>query len=221
MPFQTEGDVKVCFEHTVPPATLIDTKEIPADTPELFLAYIQRDVNCLEDNTLGVRQQSLLKLERLLVQQVDELATDVVDATLDAILKPLLKRLRDKSEKCRELSVRILTSLANNCSSLSATLGYVFPVMVSRFACEAMPSTSSPCRNTKTLGSHRLVCPRPSVQVGRCIQHARRRDARQTGHNRHSQHRNNSNARAIPISNVSGKHGLDTVQGHGVWACTQ
>lgn len=120
-----------------PPATLIDTvEEIPTGTPETFLAYVQRDINCLSEDNLGVRQQSLLKLERILVQQIDTLPTDIVDAVTDALLKPLLKRLKDKSEKCRELSVKILRSLIENTSDLSVTLGYVFPTLVARLGCE-------------------------------------------------------------------------------------
>jgi len=120
-----------------PPATLIDAvEEIPAETPETFLAYIQRDINCLGEDNLCVRQQSLLKLRRVLVEHSDNLSTDIVDAVLDALLKPLLKRLKDKSEKCRELSVIILRSLIENTSDLAATLAYVFPVLVARLGSE-------------------------------------------------------------------------------------
>lgn len=122
---------------TEAPSTLIDAiEEIPAGTPETFLAYIQRDINCLVEDNLGIRQKSLQKLERVLVHQIDSLSTDIIDAVTDALLKPLLKRLKDKSEKCRELSVNILTSLLENTSDLSATLAYVFPTLVSRLGAE-------------------------------------------------------------------------------------
>mmetsp|Transcript_49703 Transcript_49703/g.118445 ORF Transcript_49703/g.118445 Transcript_49703/m.118445 type:complete len:1314 (+) Transcript_49703:70-4011(+) len=121
-----------------PPETLLDAVAVvPAGTtPETFMTYIQRDINCLTEDMQSVRQQSLLKLENLLVKQMDTLSSDIVDTVLDAILKPLLKRMKDKSEKCRELAVRILRSLIENASNLSATLPYVFPVLVSRFGCE-------------------------------------------------------------------------------------
>ena len=77
MCFQTESDEKACFQHTVPSATLFDTKEMSAETLELSFAHIQR-VSWLKD-ALTV-PQSLLEMERLLVHQVE-----VVDATLDAI----------------------------------------------------------------------------------------------------------------------------------------
>lgn len=122
---------------TEAPNTLVDAiEEIPAGTPELFLAYIQRDINCLVEDNLAVRQKSLQKLERLLVHQIDGLSTDIIDAVTDALLKPLLKRLKDKSEKCRELAVKILSSLIENTSDLSATLAYVFPTLVSRLGAE-------------------------------------------------------------------------------------
>lgn len=120
-----------------PPTTLIDAfEELPTGTPEVFLAFLQRDINCLGEDALGVRLQSMQKLERVLVQQIDRLATDVVDAVTEALLKPLCKRLKDKSEKCREIAVKILRSLVENMSDLSATLPYIFPTLVSRLGCE-------------------------------------------------------------------------------------
>mmetsp|Transcript_52749 Transcript_52749/g.112873 ORF Transcript_52749/g.112873 Transcript_52749/m.112873 type:complete len:1279 (-) Transcript_52749:88-3924(-) len=120
-----------------PPATLIDAvDEIPTETPETFLAYLQRDINCLGEDQLGVRLQSLQKMERLLVKRIDNLSTDIVDAAADATLKPLLKRMKDKSEKCRELAVKILRSLVENSSDLSVMLPYIFPTLVARLGCE-------------------------------------------------------------------------------------
>lgn len=122
---------------TEPPATLMDIREdIPSDTPETFLAYMQRDINCLGEDALGVRLQSLQKLERVLVRRIDDLSTDIVDAVLDALLKPLLKRFKDKSEKCRELAVKVMRSLIENASELSAALPYVFSTLVARLGSE-------------------------------------------------------------------------------------
>ncbi|CAE8619401.1 unnamed protein product [Polarella glacialis] len=120
-----------------PPTTLIDAlEEIPTGTPETFLAYLQRDINCLGEDSLGVRLQSIQKLERILVQQADGLSTDIIDAVCDALLKPLLKRMKDKSEKVRELAVKILRSLVENTSDLSGMLPYVFPTLVARLGSE-------------------------------------------------------------------------------------
>jgi len=122
---------------TEPPATLIDAmEEIPSGTPETFLAYLQRDINCLGEDIQSVRLQSLQKLEGVLVRRIDKLSTDVIDAVADALLKPLLKRLKDKSEKCREVSIKVLRSLVENASDLSAMLPYVFPTLVARLGCE-------------------------------------------------------------------------------------
>merc|ERR1740117_632860 len=63
------------IQQTEVPCTMIDAfEEIPADTPETFLAYIQRDINCLVEDNLRVRQNSLQKLERILVNQIDSLS---------------------------------------------------------------------------------------------------------------------------------------------------
>jgi len=120
-----------------PPTTLIDAvEELPTGTPETFLAYLQRDINCLSEDSLGVRLQSIQKLERILVQQADSLSTDIIDAVSDALLKPLLKRMKDKSEKVRELAVKILRTLVENTSDLAAMLPYIFPTLVARLGCE-------------------------------------------------------------------------------------
>mmetsp|Transcript_11879 Transcript_11879/g.27044 ORF Transcript_11879/g.27044 Transcript_11879/m.27044 type:complete len:1302 (-) Transcript_11879:50-3955(-) len=133
-----DGEMQDLLAVLEPPATLLDTLvTVPlGTTPDIFMTYIQRDINCLAEDKQGVRQQSLLKLENLLVRQMDTLSSDVVDAVLDATMKPLLKRMKDRSEKCRELAVRILRSLIENASSLSATLPYIFPILVTRFGCE-------------------------------------------------------------------------------------
>lgn len=120
-----------------PPSTLMDALgDIPCETPETFLAYLQRDINCLAEDSATVRLQSLQKLERVLVKQADTLPTDIIDAAADALLKPLLKRMKDKSEKCRLCGVTILTSLVETTSDLSSMLPYVFPTLVARLGCE-------------------------------------------------------------------------------------
>ena len=64
------------------------------------------------------------------IYKVDALATDVVGATLHTETFP--DGLGGKSEQ----SARMVASLAYNCSSLSATLRCMFPVMKSLFACK-------------------------------------------------------------------------------------
>eukprot|EP00930_Biecheleria_cincta_P035012 TRINITY_DN24122_c0_g1_i1.p1 TRINITY_DN24122_c0_g1~~TRINITY_DN24122_c0_g1_i1.p1 ORF type:complete len:1374 (-),score=210.11 TRINITY_DN24122_c0_g1_i1:86-4207(-) len=130
-----QEDTSIAMEE--PPATLLDANlDIPTGTPETFLAFVQRDINCLAEDNLSVRLQSMNKLERLLVQQIDNLPTDIIDAVCDALLKPLLKQMKDKSEKIREMAVTILRSLIENTSDLSGTLAYIFPILVSRLGCE-------------------------------------------------------------------------------------
>eukprot|EP00913_Durusdinium_trenchii_P003937 g3646.t1 len=95
-----------------PPTTMVDAlEELPTGTPEIFLAYIQRDINCLSEENLSVRLQSLQKLERVLVKQID-------------------------TWKCRESAVKILRSLVENTSDLAAALPYIFPSLVARLGSE-------------------------------------------------------------------------------------
>ena len=94
MSFLAENGVRACFERTLPSATLFDTKEMSAEISELLFTCIQRGVNCLQD-ALTDRRQSLLKLERLLVHQVD--LFNAVDATLDDICESLPE---ENPERC-------------------------------------------------------------------------------------------------------------------------
>lgn len=120
-----------------PPSTLVDViTDVLAGSPDTFLAYIQRDINCLGEEQLSVRLQSLQKLQRLLVEQVEMLSTDTINAVSESLLKPLLKRMKDKSEKCRECAIKILCSLVENTSDLVGMLPYVFPTLVSRLGSE-------------------------------------------------------------------------------------
>lgn len=133
----SEQDVEGQLKQMEPPTTLIDAiDELPTDSPATFLAYLQRDINCLGEESLCVRLQSLQKLERVLVQHIDNLSTDLVDVVAENTLKPLLKRLKDKSEKCRELAAKILRALIMNVSELSFMLPYVFPTLVARLGSE-------------------------------------------------------------------------------------
>lgn len=133
-----EGTATAIFSELAgPPTTFIDALEdIPTETPETFLAYLQRDINCLSEESLAVRLQSLQKLGRVLVDKADSLPTDIFDAVGEVLLKPVLKRMKDKSEKCREIAVRILRSLVENTSDLTPMLGYLFPTLVARLGCE-------------------------------------------------------------------------------------
>ena len=137
------GDIISCPAQVVDtgaeeaPETLMDQFEkIPMSSPDEFLGYIQRDMNLLSESSLTVRANSLKKLHRAIVEHKDDLATDIIDGCLDELLKPLLKRLVDKSEKCRELSILILQSLVEQSTDISHALPYIIHVVVQRLGAE-------------------------------------------------------------------------------------
>eukprot|EP00400_MALV-I_sp_L67-5_P001275 gene1275-1090_t len=119
------------------PETLMDQfEQIPMSSPEEFLGYIQRDMNLLSEAALTVRVNSLKKPHKAIVEHSEDLATDIIDGCLDELLKPLLKRLMDKSVKCRELSIEILASLVENATDISHALPYIIHVEVQRLGAE-------------------------------------------------------------------------------------
>jgi hypothetical protein len=53
---------------------------------------------------------------------------------LDELSKPLMKRFEDASEKCRELSVKLMTWLVKHCKNLVGSLPYLWPAVMRRVA---------------------------------------------------------------------------------------
>lgn len=128
----------VAVEVVEPPPTQLDAlaqEESVVWTPDSFTSAVARDVNLLAEGSVQVRLESLQKLERVVVES---LPTDVLDAALDLLLKPVLKRVSDPSERSREIAVRIVTALVEGASDREFVpcLAYVVPVLVARMACE-------------------------------------------------------------------------------------
>merc|ERR1719262_666377 len=50
--------------------------------------------------------------------------------------------MKDKSEKCREVSIIILRTLLENTSEVGTSMPYVFPLLVARLGCEDLEGTA-------------------------------------------------------------------------------
>jgi hypothetical protein len=126
-----------------PPETMLDTflDESVSWTPESFMAAVARDINLLSEDSVQVRLESLQKLARLVSSS---LPTDVFDAAIDVLLKPLLKRFADASERNREIACKIVMVLMEGVtdSEISQSLPYLVPVLVSRLQCEDIDGVS-------------------------------------------------------------------------------
>jgi len=73
----------------------------------------QRDLNCLADPDRSTRKRTLEKLAKDVAAGAGKpvFTAELVKRNLDLLHKPLLKCVRDPAEKCRELSVTILSAL--------------------------------------------------------------------------------------------------------------
>ena len=70
---------------------------------------LQRDVNCLSDESRSTRRRALERLRRETVAHSPPLPAPTLQALLELLLKPLLKLFSDPVEKCRELAIAIFT----------------------------------------------------------------------------------------------------------------
>jgi hypothetical protein len=103
-------------------------------TVEELETYLQRDVNCISDASPAVRCRALERLLSCLfpADDVDEAATSVLRQFFPAVMKPLLKRFADPSEKCRELSLRLVRGV---CGLPQLLLSIVAPRVGCRILC--------------------------------------------------------------------------------------
>jgi hypothetical protein len=140
---QKDEATPAVLEVSEPPETALD-RVIEDDvswSPETFTAAVARDMNLLTEDGVQVRLESLQKLQRVVRPS---LSTDVLDAATDVLLKPLLKRLSDPSERAREIAARVVIVLIDGASDreISRCISYVVPVLVSRLACQDIDGIS-------------------------------------------------------------------------------
>jgi hypothetical protein len=95
-----------------------------------LLKIIQRDINQISDQQIGVRRQSLGRLQSFLFGKVTRPHDLVLSALFPHFLKPLLKRFADPSENCRELALDITLSFMDVVSDLGLCLPYLIPAIM-------------------------------------------------------------------------------------------
>ncbi|CAK9219300.1 unnamed protein product [Sphagnum troendelagicum] len=138
---------------------LIQEEEEEEIEYELLAEALNRDLNCLVDPAASVRSAALLRIQSTLfscVKSDDKGSCELVEeehhdppdqaqvqlrskrntlcwAAEELIVKPLLRRFADSSEKCRQLSITILHQLLQEVPSAVITLlPYVLPVITER-----------------------------------------------------------------------------------------
>lgn len=96
------------------------------------LKNISRHLNCLTDDNRNTRKRAIEGIKKETLLKNPALSSSVLEGVFDEILKPLLKILSDPVEKCRELSIGVLTECLKQLSCPVSSLSYVMPVLVQR-----------------------------------------------------------------------------------------
>jgi len=162
-----------------PPLTQMDVVEnIPTDSPDAFQKFLQRDVNLLAEDSWQVRLASLDKLYRVIAEHNEALSADLLAVALDELMRPLIKCIRDDSEKCRSKCLDLLTILLETAPDISFVLGYFFPTMVARMGCQDLdcinnvPEVMRPTPEQKPMEIYKFVEDSEEVRllIARCVQ---------------------------------------------------
>ena len=74
-----------------------------------YLQSLHRDINCLADDNRGTRKRALEKIRKEVFSKKPHFSATVLQVTFEEILKPALKLFADPTEKCRELSVQLVS----------------------------------------------------------------------------------------------------------------
>ena len=87
-------------------------KSISYPSAEEFIKAIQRDINGLVDERAGVRKKACIAVEGALRSLEPRFFKEHADEIFDPIMKPVLKRLSDSVERCREQGVKLVSASA-------------------------------------------------------------------------------------------------------------
>ena len=101
-------------------------------SPEQVLRNIRSLALQLENEDVLMRRKALTQMNSVLFEKKNSLEATEFSSIFRDICKPLFKRMSDPVEKCRELSLRIVSKLFTKASDLMPVLGYYFPCLMQR-----------------------------------------------------------------------------------------
>eukprot|EP00040_Diaphanoeca_grandis_P015851 m.81391 g.81391 ORF g.81391 m.81391 type:complete len:844 (-) comp25414_c0_seq1:127-2658(-) len=108
------------------------------------LQGMRRDINCLGDTSKMTRKRAIGNVRKQTLDAGHPPA--VLQILMDATLKPLLKLFADPTEKCRELSVELITDFTQAVTSVEPMLPYIVPVITSRLGQSELIESSEEVR---------------------------------------------------------------------------
>lgn len=94
---------------------------------------IQRDINCLGDESVATRKKAAIRLQRILCDQQQCLDHDARLELFATFSKPLFKRFNDSVEKVREVCIGLsILFIKNTNHDLMQILPYLIPAVINR-----------------------------------------------------------------------------------------
>ena len=109
-----------------------------------LLKSVQRDINCLGDNSKMTRKRALIKLKTMTVDA--KVKPEVLQILLAALLKPLIRLFADPTEKARELSIELVTEISKTVTTVIPMLPYVVSAIVTRIGAADVEEESEEVR---------------------------------------------------------------------------
>ncbi|KAJ3207731.1 HEAT repeat-containing protein 2 [Dinochytrium kinnereticum] len=100
------------------------------------LKSLQRDINVIVDSSAdrNAKRRSLEKILKETVGGGKTMSPDLAALLYGDLVKPLAKCLEDSVEKCRELSIRIISGFTNAVEDILPFLPYILPAYSSRLS---------------------------------------------------------------------------------------
>ena len=124
---------------------------------EKIIQGLSRNVNCLTDENRATRKRAIEGIIKDTVRRKPKLDGDVLQGVIREILKPCLKIVSDSVEKCRELSLTLLSESTGIVSDASEFLPYIIPVFVQRLGQQDVVEQSEEIRLSEVVFLTELI----------------------------------------------------------------
>ena len=110
------------------------------------LQGIARHLNCLTEENRNIRKKAIEGLRIETIDKTPPLDPESLNLVFSQIFKPLLKLLSDPVEKCRELSVAMISDFLKQVQKPDENLPYIIPVLCQRLGQQEIIETSEEVR---------------------------------------------------------------------------
>ena len=107
---------------------------------------LARHLNCLGEENKLARRKALENIKKDTVGRKPSIDESETKPILNEILKPLLKSFSDPVEKCRELSLEILSQFLRQVKDPEEYLPFIIPVVVQRLGQQEITESSEELR---------------------------------------------------------------------------